>query len=129
MLLYFAEDKRVKALFDSIRLGKILGYTGELNIAEFYYKTCEKLGKDVAELRHSSLRNSNINVVEPDENLTRLAAQLKCTYKRTLSLADAYVLATAKSLGTKLITTDSTLAPLNILPIDLVRLPNGTSRS
>lgn len=118
---------RVETLLDAIRKGKTLGYTGEWNLAEFYYKTCEKLGRDTAELRHTSLRNSKVNVVRPDENLTRLAGEYKCKYRSALSLADAYVLAATESLGAKLITTDSALARLKVVPVELLQLPTRAS--
>jgi hypothetical protein len=45
IFLYFAEDKQVKEMFDEVKIGRAEGYTCEVNIAEFYYKTCEKFGE------------------------------------------------------------------------------------
>jgi predicted nucleic acid-binding protein len=42
LLLYFAEDDRAKGFFNEVIGDKAEGYTCEINIAELYYKTCER---------------------------------------------------------------------------------------
>jgi len=79
--------------------GKAEGYTCEINIAELYYKTCEKLGREAAEVRNASIRHSKISILPLDERLTHTAGGLKCIHRGKLSLADAYILAAAKMLG------------------------------
>jgi predicted nucleic acid-binding protein len=99
------------------------GYTCEVNIAEFYYKTCEKLGREVAEVRHASIRHSEISILSIDERLTRVAGVLKCTHKGKLSLADAYIVAVAKALGGILVTTDSRIVGLKLVQANLLQIP------
>jgi len=103
--------------------GKAEGYTCEINIAELYYKTCEKLGREAAEVRNASIRHSKISILPLDERLTHTAGGLKCIHRGKLSLADAYILAAAKMLGGTLITTDSRLAELKIVPTKLIEIP------
>ncbi|MGB9760165.1 MAG: PIN domain-containing protein [Thermoproteota archaeon] len=123
LLLYFAEDKRVKDFFDEITAGKAEGYTCELNIAELYYKTCEKLGREVAEVRCASIRHSKILTLPIDEQLTHDAGGLKCIHGGNLSLVDAYILAVAKRLKGTLITTDFRLAELKVVQTELLQVP------
>ncbi|MGC8848953.1 MAG: type II toxin-antitoxin system VapC family toxin [Candidatus Bathyarchaeia archaeon] len=123
--LYFAGDKQVKEMLDEIAVGNVEGYTCEVNLAEFYYKTCEKLGREVAELRHTSIRHSKISVLALDERLTRIAGGLKCIHRGKLSLADAYISAVTKALGGTLVTTDSRLVELRLVKTHLLQVPQN----
>lgn len=125
LFLYFAEDRRAKELIDAIQRGKTSGRTCETNLAEFYYKTCEKLGREVAELRNASIRGSMLMIESPNERLTRMAAALKCEYRGRLSLADAYVLALCQMYGGDLVTTDRRLKELNLVPTSLLEVPRS----
>ena len=42
LFLYFGENVRAKALIDDVRAGRSAGSTCETNLAELYYKTCER---------------------------------------------------------------------------------------
>jgi predicted nucleic acid-binding protein len=64
--------------------GKAEGYTCEINISELCYKTCEKLGKEAAEVRNASIRHSKITILPLDERLTHAAGGLKCMYRGKL---------------------------------------------
>ena len=81
-----------------------------VNLSEFYYKTCQKLGKPVADIRYYQARRSGIIIVETDEELTRAAGVEKCRQPHNLSLADCYALALARRLRATLLTTDGELA-------------------
>lgn len=123
LFLYFAEDERAKELVNEVQEGRTQAHSCETNLAEFYYKTCEKFGREVAELRSASIRASKIHIESPNEQLTRMAATLKCTYRAKLSLADAYILATCKLHGGTLVTTDKTLKELRLMPTTLLEIP------
>jgi len=110
-------------MFNEIESGDTEGHTCETNLAEFYYKTCERLGREVAEVRNTSLRHSRLSIMLIDEALTRFAGGLKCVYRGKLSLADAYVLAAAKMKGGVLVTTDSRIAELKLAPINFLKIP------
>ncbi|MBO3803744.1 MAG: PIN domain-containing protein [Candidatus Brockarchaeota archaeon] len=123
LLLYFAEDNRVRDFFNEVIKDKAEGYTCEINVAELYYKTCEKLGREAAEVRNASVRNSKISILPLDERLTHTAGSLKCTHRDKLSLVDAYVLAATKVLRGTLITTDSRLVEPKIVQAKLIQIP------
>jgi len=110
-------------MFDEVTSGRVEGYTCETNIAEFYYKTCEKLGREVAEVRHTSIRHSKMLTLATDEHLTRIAGGLKCIHRGKLSLADAYIVAVAKMLGGTLVTTDPRLVELKLVQTKLLQIP------
>ncbi|MDH7556612.1 MAG: hypothetical protein ACQXXL_04495 [Candidatus Methanosuratincola sp.] len=61
MLLYFAGDLEVKSIFREIAGGRVEGYTCETNLAEFYYKTCERFGRETAAVREASFRSSGLS--------------------------------------------------------------------
>lgn len=120
LYLYFADDKRVVEPLTEVSKDLATGYTCEPNLAELYYKTCEKLGRDQALIRFTSLRRSSLVIASPDEALTRAAGELKCSYRRQLSLADAYVVALSKRVGGTLYTTDPRIARLKIVETNLI---------
>jgi predicted nucleic acid-binding protein len=120
LLLYFGEDLRVKKLLDEVRHGKSAGSTCETNLAELYYKTCEKLGRETARVRYLSVRRSGLSVVAPNETLSRLAGELKCKHRGKLSLVDAYILAVAIEQRSTLITSDSRISELDLVPTRLM---------
>ncbi|WP_252896901.1 type II toxin-antitoxin system VapC family toxin [Metallosphaera hakonensis] len=103
--LFFAGRKDVKEFFEEMYNDNAIIYMNEINLAEFIYNYISKVGKDTAIARHRFIRNSPINIVSPDENITEIAAILKSKYS-FLSLADAYLIATAKKIGGRVITTD-----------------------
>lgn len=112
LALYFAGDKRIKKYFDEIFGGKAEGYILEMNLAEFYYKTAEVLGLETAEIRYRIVRNSDLKQIPISKETTKEAAILKLKNKDKLSLADSFLIATAKTLNAKVLTTDKTIKEL-----------------
>ncbi len=110
LFLHFIDDETVRPYLDEIITGKVQAFICDINLAEYYYKTCEKLGKKIADLRYHQIRGSNIIPVETDETLTLKAGEKKCKYRGSLSLADCFALALAELKEATLLTTDSELA-------------------
>ncbi len=107
--LHFAEHASVRPYFDAIIAGRSVGLVSSFNLAEFYHKTCQKLGKQTADTWYFQLRTSELEVVEK-EALVRHAGLEKCRNSPKLSLADCFALALAKSESALLVTTDGELA-------------------
>jgi predicted nucleic acid-binding protein len=107
LALYFSGDQRVKKYFDNIFYGKAEGYLCEINLAEFYYKTAEKLGIIPADLRYESIRASSIKQIPVGGELTREAAKIKLRYRRKISLADVFLIALTYMVDGIALTTDS----------------------
>ena len=108
LALHFAGDPRILEHFKRMDDDEEEGLVAEINLAEHYYKTCQKLGRQAADSRYYMLRASKLRIVH-DENLTRLAGLEKCRQRLDLSLADCFALALAKKEKCLLLTTDSEL--------------------
>jgi predicted nucleic acid-binding protein len=108
--LHFISDLRVKKFFDDVEDGVARGSIAAVNLSEFYYKTCQKIGKSTADIRYYQVRNTKLEVLETDAELSRVAGLEKCRQRADLSLADCYALAAAKRLKAIILTTDSELA-------------------
>jgi predicted nucleic acid-binding protein len=120
--LFYAGAKSVKPYFDRAHSGRARGFVSEVNLAEFYYKTAEKLGVTTAELRYVQVRRSKIRCVPPNEQITRRAAVWKVR-RRELSLADCFALATREDKAGVLLTTDSPLKDAGGRTVVLIPLP------
>lgn len=108
LALHFAQDSRVREHFVQIDEGKARGLITEMNLAEFYHKTCKKLGRQAADTCYFLLRASQLQPTR-DGELTRLAGLEKCRQHLDLSLTDCFALALAKREKATLLTTDSEL--------------------
>jgi len=121
LALYFIDDDRVRFYFHSIEKGNIKGYMAHINLSEYYYKTCQQLGKDTADIRYLSIIRSKIEIFM-DEMLARDAGLEKCRHKLKLSLADCFALAAVKKLRATLLTTDGELAKVKGIHVKHFRL-------
>lgn len=108
LALYFAGDDRVKQYLARVTSGKASGFVSDVNLAEFYYKTGQRLGEDTAEARLGLLANSRIEFVSTDREIARAAAKWKLR-RPGLSLADCFALASLEKSAEVLLTTDSEL--------------------
>jgi len=108
--LILAGDTNVKRFVEEIASGKAEPLACEVNLAEFYAKTCEKKGKEVADIYYLRIRyQPNMTIIAPNEELTKNAAWLKCKHRGKVSLADCYAAAAASISKATLITTDAIL--------------------
>ncbi len=106
--LFYADDERLRSLVDRIHGGGARALLSSVTLCEFYYKTCQSLGRDVATLWSRQL-SERMQVVGADLELSLSAGLEKCRNNK-LSLADSYALALSKRVGGTLLTTDSELA-------------------
>lgn len=124
MMLHFADDRHIRDTMTRIQSGTLESHTCEPNMAELYYKTCETFGREVAELRTTTIRESNILIHPVDKMLTEQAGSLKCRYRGKISLADAYILATSLEYKCgRLFTTDPRLKEIDVVPTSLLSVP------
>ncbi len=106
LALYFAGDREVKKYFDEIIRGKADGYLCEVNLAEFYYKSAEKIGLETTDIRYEAVRSSPIKQVPVEGELTREASRIKLRYRGKISLADAFLIALTYRVKGIALTTD-----------------------
>ena len=103
---YFGGDLHMKEIYNEIKNDNAVSATLEANLIELFYKTCEVIGKDAARIRVKSIRTSKIKVFKLNEELVRIAGEIKCSHLK-LSFVDAITAALAILLKAKLVTTDS----------------------
>ena len=90
----------VKEILEKVQNGDAEGYINILNLTEIYYILC-RADPEFAEEKEKRLRLYGLKVVPiEDDALWREAAKIKCEH--TLSLADAFAVATAKALNLSL---------------------------
>ena len=109
LTLHFIDDQRVEEYFSDVDDERTSGYISNVNLAEFYYKTCQKLGRQTADARYYQIKRTRLQVVQ-DDDLTRSAGLEKCRQPLSLSLADCFALALAKREKALLLTTDKELS-------------------
>lgn len=104
LILYMGEEgsEHVAGLLKQVLDRKIKGYMNVVNLAELYYILGRK-SKKVADEKERNVRSFGVKIVPVKDNgLWKEAAMLKANH--SLSLADAFAAATAKTLKSKLVT-------------------------
>jgi predicted nucleic acid-binding protein len=103
----------VRDHLQKVQNGDAEGYINVLNLTEIYY-ILHRVNPEIAEEKQRNLRLYGLKVVPiKDDNLWREAAKIKS--KNSLSLADAFAAATAKTLeATLIIGSDNELQNLKI---------------
>ena len=103
----------VRDNLEKVQKGETEGYINILNLAEIYY-ILSRASPTLAEEKQRNLRLYGLKVVPiADDGLWRDAAKIKSNH--SLSLADAFAAATAKSLKTALVVgSDREFSDLNI---------------
>lgn len=107
LIAYFEKEKdaeKVSHLIKSARNGEHLLYLSLINWGEVYYITRRSAGPDFADRVVHELKILPIEIEPVDEDMTRLAAELKST--RKMSYADCFAAALAKMRNAELVTGD-----------------------
>jgi len=104
----------VRDNLEKVQKGEIDGYINILNLTEIYY-ILSRVSPKLAEEKQRNLRLYGLKIVPINDNgLWREAAKIKCDH--SMSLADAFAVATAQTLKTTLIVgSDKEFNNLNIL--------------
>ena len=88
-------------ILEKIENGEAQGYINIINLTEVQY-ILSRISPKIAEEKQRILRIYGLKVVPIEDNgIWREAAQIKCNH--SMSLADAFAVATAKNLKTKLV--------------------------
>jgi predicted nucleic acid-binding protein len=121
ILAFYLGEKGGEIVRDSlekVQKGEAEGYINVLNLTEIYYILC-RVDPELAEEKQRNLRLYGLKVVPiEDDDLWRLAAKIKS--KHSLSLADAFAVATAETLKSMLIVGSD--KEFNGLNIQLIRI-------
>ncbi len=103
--LFFANHPETKGYMQQIVVHKSIGYIPRLVLAEFFYKTCQKLGKRVAQIRLVALRQVPI-IEEPISEEEVLGIGMLKVKHSNLSLADCVLIQLAKRYDATILTTE-----------------------
>ena len=103
----------VRDNLEKVQKGEIEGYLNILNLTEIYYILL-RVSPELAEEKQRNLRLFGLKIVPINDNgLWREAAKIKCNH--SMSLADAFAVATAQNLKTKLVVgSDKEFNNLNV---------------
>jgi len=107
LTLLLSGDERLTSYVNEISRGTAKAYTSAVNLAELYYKTTDKIGRETADTWYFRILNSNVVVVSADAPLAREVGIYKSKYRHLLSLADCFALALSLKEKAQLLTTDS----------------------
>ena len=94
----------VELLLTKGRRGEIRVYLSFMSIMESGYKAYQARGEDGLATLLAALQQLPVTRVDLNDELIALAARMKGTYR--LSVADAWILATAKQVGATLVHKD-----------------------
>lgn len=95
-------------------------YASFMTYAEYLYINLIKLGEEKAREAYLKLTMLPIEIIESDEELRFIAAELKANHH--ISMADAWIAATAQKLGATLVHRDPEFEALGSL-IECLVLP------
>ncbi|MEM1645413.1 MAG: type II toxin-antitoxin system VapC family toxin [Ignisphaera sp.] len=105
--MYFSGlNDDAKEVMEEVYTGKSIGYTLDLNLAEFLYTYGKVKGIKGASARLSLILNSPIKIVSTNKELALRAGELKVKYQN-LSIIDCFVVAFAERENAIVYTTDS----------------------
>ncbi|MFP3234133.1 MAG: type II toxin-antitoxin system VapC family toxin [Sulfolobaceae archaeon] len=104
--VYFSGlNEEAKKAVEEVYTSKSVGYTLDLNLAEFLY-TYGKLKGLEANVRLSLILNSPIKIVSTNKELALRAGELKVKHQN-LSIVDCFLVAFAEKENAEIYTTDS----------------------
>ena len=120
LTLFFSGENTVRNFFVDFERGRINGFVTSVNLSEFYYKTCQKMGEEVAKIWYYQCRE-RLSILETDRELCLLSGKEKCLSGANFSLADCFAIAAARRLKGTLLTTDPELAKIKDLDVRFFR--------
>ena len=108
----------VRDNLEKVQKKEIEGYINIINLTEIYY-ILSRVSPKLAEEKQRNLRLYGLKIVPINDNgLWREAAKIKCGH--ALSIADAFAVATAQNLKTKLMVGSD--KEFNNLNVELLRI-------
>jgi predicted nucleic acid-binding protein len=109
---------KVRDLLKKVQRGDAGGYMNIINLTEVYYALL-RINPKIAEEKQRHLRLYGLKIIPIDDNgLWREVAKIKSAH--TISLADAFAIATAKNFKTKLVAGRD--QDFNKLGVELLRI-------
>jgi predicted nucleic acid-binding protein len=128
-LLAFVQNEagadRVEQILMSARERDCATYISFISLAELYYITWQEAGRSTALELVVLVKSLPLSVIESTERLTLFAGSIKANHR--LSLANAFIVATASQVGGILVHKDPEIEQVKGI-ITTEKLPYKTSR-
>jgi predicted nucleic acid-binding protein len=109
--LFFANNNQTKELMKKTLEPYNKGHIPRLILSEFFYKTCQKLGKEIAQVRLVALRQKGFIEEIIGESDVYQIGMMKIKYSN-LSIADCVLVQTAVNNKGVIITTEKPITDL-----------------
>lgn len=107
IMAYFLGEEgkeEVSHILSRAQKKEIIVYVSFMSYMEIFYRTWKLSGEEIGRKAYIMLRNLPIKEITQDEDLLLKAAVIKAT--NALSVADAWIAATAQKTGTTLVHKD-----------------------
>ena len=128
-LFAFTENEEgaaaVQNVLEDAKKGKLAAYISAMSVMELYYITFQEIGEDAARQIVALTRSLPARELPLIDDLILPAADLKARYH--ISVADAWIAATAKLNGLTLLHKDPEFEPLKE-ELDVLELPYKSHR-
>jgi len=108
LIQYYAGHPDVSQIYREIANRSAEGLTCYPLLIEFFYRTAQELGFEVAQIRFVSVEKSPIRIIPLDRSFCLDAGKMKTQYN-FVSLADAFALSLSRKYHGILLTTDRSL--------------------
>jgi predicted nucleic acid-binding protein len=110
----------VQKILEDAKRGKVSAFVSSMSIMELFYVTCQEIDSDAATQMVILARSLPVKELALTEDLILTAGDLKARYQ--ISVADAWIAATAKLNGLTLLHKDPEFEPLKE-EVDVRELP------
>jgi predicted nucleic acid-binding protein len=115
LILYFYGNKKAKEIIEK---NMNEAFVNSVNLTEFLYSYAKVKGWKESLLKYSLIRNTFELIDVNDEDIIKSTAKLKIKYN--LSLGDAFLLASAKSINSTAVTSDHELSKVKEVKVILI---------
>jgi predicted nucleic acid-binding protein len=106
-----AGSETIKNYFDAVQSGDTEGFVATITLTELAYIYTRNAGADLARLRVMQIRGSNLNIIPLVPEIAIEAGLLK---QPGISIADAIIAASARSVGAAVVTNDPHFSAMGV---------------
>jgi len=104
-------SETIKNYFDAVQSGDAQGFVATITLTELAYIYTRNAGADLARLRVMQIRGSNLNIIPLIPEIAIEAGLLK---QPGISIADAIIAASARSVGAAVVTNDPHFSAMGV---------------
>jgi len=104
-------SETIKNYFDAVQSGDAQGFVATITLTELAYIYTRNAGADLARLRVMQIRGSNLNIIPLVPEIAIEAGLLK---QPGISIADAIIAASARSVGAAVVTNDPHFSAMGV---------------